>query len=143
MVESLNLSSPAVGVIIGVSYLAALLIFLYVARRFVGLKTDESLYKPLLILGPTIILVSPHTLYYDLGIPMVSCAACFSASLSGSNDRAINGLFVLNLLVFAFTVAKNSLPVQPLFFIAAGCFAYVWFSNSKVSSTKATGGFNL
>ncbi len=109
---------------------AALLLWLMVK----GFKTGKienpalrraQLQKLLCLAGPAALLISPHTLFYDIGICIYACAPFIRLN----DDKTVTRLVLLLLFVAAATALRQWLAFQPLFFVAAG--SLFWINHSK------------
>jgi hypothetical protein len=112
----------------GIASVVSILLFLWTAFQFSkaskigGVEEKRIALQELLILaGPVIVLASPHTMYYDVGICVIACARFLE--LQTLRSFAI-GLFAL-ALIFVVTMFKGYLPFQPLFFVVLWVFLSV------------------
>ena len=105
-------------------------IFLWVASRFWAArwirdskKKQAYLLNSFYLVGPAAVLISQHSLFYDLGLCILPCAKC----LELKTDRSVRSLMLLTALTAIFTAYRTFLPVTPLFLLALGSFLFVFF----------------
>lgn len=94
----------------GFSILAALAFLIYSWHCF---KNSERLL-PIILLGPVVVLVSPHTLYYDLGIGLFSLLGV----IKFSTDRAVFIAALVWSAVALLVIYKSQFQFSPLVLIA-------------------------
>ena len=103
-----------VGLVLG------LCLFLLVGWQFYRTRKNPSLFHGQLCLaGPLIALMSPHTLYYELGLCLIALAA----------SAAIPSSLVLAIVWVFFAVASllhDILPATPLIIFAIGSFFWLY-----------------
>lgn len=71
--------------------------------------------------GPAMILISPHTLFYDIGICLFSCARFVHLK----TDRSISLLILLQVFMILCVTVRMTVPFQPLFFMVLGTFFFI------------------
>lgn len=71
--------------------------------------------------GPALILLSPHTLFYDIGI----CVFSLAYFMELKTDRGIWKLILLQLFMTACVAVRTTVPFQPLFFAVLGSFVWI------------------
>jgi hypothetical protein len=107
----------------------SLLIFLYV---LIKVAKNVDLIKFALILGPVIVTISPHTIYYDLGLSFFALAFL----ISPKNDREVS-MLVLFLLAVLYASSNRSLfSVSPLILVAPITLACFIKSLQKKASNQ-------
>ncbi|MSR78354.1 MAG: DUF2029 domain-containing protein [Candidatus Omnitrophica bacterium] len=81
----------------------------------------EKLQFLLCLSGPAMLLVSPHTLFYDLGIVCISLAGYLHL-----NSDAKKWIFLIGMTGIAcFTLLRESVPFQPLFIVLLTALGYL------------------
>ncbi len=107
-----TLSESSIAIISGIASSA---LFLFVALLFFRSRNrePEQFLETMFLAAPTLLLVSQHTLYYDLPIASLSVLGC----LDWRKDRDVTFLVLLVVLCDLFTLARPLLPFQPLTFI--------------------------
>jgi len=75
-------------------------------------KRTEALLSAFIALGPCVVLVAIHTLYYDLGLCL------FALLLPLSRAKQINFTLALWAIVFLLTMLRENLSWQPLVIVA-------------------------
>jgi alpha-1,2-mannosyltransferase len=111
----------AAAVSAGLFVLAALLCF-----RLGKINRRLALETSLLFIGPVIVLLSPHSMYYDLGICFIPLAFVYPLN----SDRRINSGVLLIALSLVLSGVKDFLPFQPLALLAVYAFASVYRSST-------------
>lgn len=125
----------AQAVLNGASIVFSLAVLFLLARRFWRTK-KENLFNLLLISAPVLLLISPHALFYDIGLCVIACAAFWNwgqvqepAPNSNINpsprDRAFWNLILITFFASLSAAFKNYLPFQPLIFFVLGSFVYI------------------
>ena len=76
----------------------------------------------LIVAAPAAVLISSHTLYYDISLCLIPVAM----HMQLKTDREINFLIGLLCLIGASTLLRSVVPVQPLFFVALWAFYFVY-----------------
>jgi len=101
--------------------LSGAVVLLFVARTFEKRK-ELTLQDKLFLLAPVTVLISPHTLYYDLGLVLFSVLRFIKL------DRDLDLGFFLMAWVFCLlaVITKDYFPTSPLVLIALGSFIFVW-----------------
>lgn len=114
---------PILGIVLTV------ILFAFAGFRFWRLRSipdndqrNTALIDAFFLLGPTIVLISPHTLYYDLGICLIPVVRFISLD----SDRRVNQAVLLSLVLFGLTLAKPFLAVQPMALFAVFSFLLVY-----------------
>ena len=80
-----------------------------------------ELMRLLDLAGPALILISPHTLYYDIGL----CVFPVARYLKLESDRSITAFVALLFLIALASAYKDLFPVQPLFLVVVGCLLFI------------------
>jgi hypothetical protein len=120
-VESNALSGPIAQLITGVALALTAGLFLYLIRLFWACRRKpQKLAGAMATMGPILVLCSPQTLFYDLGIAYVACAR-YAAFRS---DREVWGYLTLVAALALAALARDllPLPVWSLFAMAALCY---------------------
>ncbi len=81
----------------------------------------QKLNRVLLLFGPTALIVSPHTMFYDLGLSLIPVVMLWRAN----TDRRITLVMIFLLLSYPLTAAKSAFIFQPFFFVVATAYIYV------------------
>lgn len=92
-----------------------------------GKSKNECLQKLLLMALPVLLLASPHALFYDLGICVITCAGLIKLD----TDRKIWIFILLTLTASLISAFKGYFPLQPLIFYALAAF---WLALRNVNS---------
>lgn len=111
----------------------ALIIFSLTAYRFLlvlRLKaTRQNALKELFfLLGPAVILLTPHALYYDLGLCLIPCFHY----LSVKTDKASFLLIIALLVMFLLALTRDMFPVSPMFVFAYWCYFFTYQRVTKI-----------
>jgi hypothetical protein len=120
MVSFIGVISSSFPSLIGAAYFISgvfSLFYFYTLAR-----SQQRLQFLISTLGPFIVFVSPHTLFYDLGIAVVS----LPLYLKLRSDSQVNSLLFFWILAFAFLMFKESLSIQPLFLFSLGLLILSW-----------------
>ncbi len=136
IVHSLELGPRASVVVYSSLFLLGLVVFattafqfmLFVTKKRSGAHLEHALY----LLAPAVILLSPHTLYYDLGF----LAVPFARYQKVTTDRDFHWLFILFFIVFVLTFLKQIFPIQPLAALAVG--GYFWTLSAVRAHLEST-----
>lgn len=72
-------------------------------------------------LGPAVVLLSPHTIHYDLALSAFSVARV----IQFRSDRSVTLLIALYVLLFYLTTNRGLFPLTPLLLFSIGAFALV------------------
>lgn len=104
-------------------------LFAWLALKFLALRqirvSGERVQvrlKLFLLAAPVVLLISPHTLYYDIGLCILACAPLVSLK----SDEGVTKLILVLLTVAVSMGLRHWLPVQPLFFATLGVFVYLY-----------------
>ncbi|MCC6221382.1 MAG: DUF2029 domain-containing protein [Deltaproteobacteria bacterium] len=73
------------------------------------------------LLGPAVVILSPHVLYYDLGL----CLIPLSRSVDLRDDRNINLLILLWALMLTLSMTREFFSIQPMFLFGLGSFIFL------------------
>lgn len=90
----------------------------------------SPLIPALLLLAPTIVLVSPHTLFYDLGICLIPLAMLCPLD----TDRRMNTALAIWVIILLLGLAKAHLPIQPMALFGVFAYALVFIETRSTSS---------
>lgn len=82
---------------------------------------QRAVFDSFLVMGAAIPLISPQTLFYDLGIALICVAAHFRLDY----DKNVNAILLGSLLVGFITFYRDIFILPPLFFLALGSFFFV------------------
>lgn len=99
-----------------------------------GRKADFS--SQLALASVCIVLISPHTLYYDTGIALIAVVVVLSR-MSPANPGLILGVWAAGLLQLLSPAAGVSLAFVPLVVILGVAIAYLWSSGVKNTEAQA------
>lgn len=99
-----------------------------------GRKADFS--SQLALASVCIVLISPHTLYYDTGIALIAAVVVMSR-MGPANPGLILGIWALGLLQLLSPVVGVSLAFVPLVLILGVAIAYLWPSSVKSTEVQA------
>lgn len=95
-----------------------------------------GLLVSMILLGPMMALISPQTLFYDLGISAISCALFFRR-LSDRNTWLLLLFFILTGLLVLY---RSALALPPLVIVALLLYLYTYCSIKGSNSSKLRGG---
>jgi hypothetical protein len=118
--------APLSELINAVGWTAAIFLFLFVAHAtWQSPKCKEnknlgSVFYCLMLLGPTVVLVSPHTVYYDLGLCLVPIL-CLVDLKSKKDFWSLIGVILVAALVSMLSV-PSALKLWFIFPILSFCF---------------------
>lgn len=110
-----------------IALLPSALLFLWLVGKFWDVRKADDLkrrikfQRMLQLAGPALLLISPHTLFYDLGLCFFSCVPYVKLEY----DRSISFLILLLLFISLSTAARDVLPFQPLFFVVIGTLVFL------------------
>lgn len=114
-----------------------LIIFLLTSLRFYKVSRISPLQErqkafedALYLLGPALVLLSPHALYYDFGL----CAISIARYLKLKNDKEISILLGGLVIMFLLTLSREEFLVQPMFLFAFFGYFFVYRQHSKPDS---------
>ncbi|OVE79933.1 hypothetical protein BVY02_01895 [bacterium J17] len=103
------------------AYLFSLGLVLYFSLSFAKLRDFQAeRYRLLLLLGSLIVLCSPHTMYYDLGL----CLPALFLFFDPSKAKQISYFVIIWLLVFLFSMFKGDFLFSPLVFLPISVLAF-------------------
>lgn len=133
---SLSRDYPEYEVLIyGIAWSFIAVLFLLLIALFFRMKYSrpEQLIYYTALLGPAILLLSPHSFHYDLTLCTVSAAACFHAK----NDRQISFIVTGYLYALYFTTVRGQYTVTPLLYLLLFLFFYLlWNIKSRRSTFR-------
>jgi hypothetical protein len=98
-----------------------------------GRKADFS--SQLALASVCIVLISPHTLYYDTGIALIAVVVVLSR-MGPANPGLIIGVWAAGLLQLLSPAAGVSLSFVPLVLILGVAIAYLWPSGVKTTEAQ-------
>lgn len=113
------------GLGIALSVLVFLLLLLRCLQTFrLHDQEKRALYvrNCMLLVGPAVVLLSPQTLFYDLGLALFPCLAL--AKLD--SDRAISLAIALSVLISGCTFLRGETPLPLLFLVAVAAFLLLY-----------------
>lgn len=116
---------PAVSGLMGWG-ISALLFLLYLAH-FGGKNGSDRWRAGLLLFGPVLVLLSPQTLFYDLGIAFVSVLV----SLNLCHRRQVVWLLSVIPPLWLLVLYREVLSQPVLFVVSLACLTIVWRSQVK------------
>ena len=99
-----------------------------------GRKADFS--SQLALASVCIVLISPHTLYYDTGIALIAVVVVLSR-MSQASPGIILGVWAAGLLQLLSPAAGVSLAFVPMVLILGVAIAYLWSSSVKTTEAQA------
>ena len=88
--------------------------------------------EALVVLAPTVLLVSPHTLFYELGL----CLIPFARFADFRNDRSITLAVLCYVAVLFAVLGRPYFAVTPLAAVPLVCLAFCWFVLSYAGGGK-------
>lgn len=123
------------GVIIAAAARTGTVIFAFLcAARFLKawriageIERREYLLTQGFLLGPALVFLSPHVLYYDLALVLLPCARFFSIR----DDRSVALVILLDAGIFLLTGLGREAPVSPLSLAAAAAFVFVFLKTKS------------
>lgn len=112
--------------------LLALLIFSLTAYRFLLVlrlteARQQALEELFFLLGPAITLLTPHALYYDLGLCLLPCFRY----LSVKTDKETFLVIIALLVMFLLALTRDMFPVSPMFVFALWCYFFTYQQVTK------------
>ena len=114
-ISGLNISISIISAAVGALIFLGLAVSMYQMRETVDQK------NLLMLLGPTLLICSPHAQYYDLGLLVLP----WLLLLSSQDPRSGQKLVVLYIICFVLTLTREFFPLSPFVVFPLGSYIYI------------------